>query len=110
MQLTIDATDPDVVRPFWAALLGYDEMGDRDLVDPRRVGPPIWFQEMGEPRTQRNRMHVDVFVAHDQAEARVSAAVAAGGRVIYDEHAPAWWTLADPEGNEADVASWVGRD
>jgi 4a-hydroxytetrahydrobiopterin dehydratase len=110
VQFTIDATDPDVVRPFWAALLGYQEMGDRDLVDPRRVGPPIWFQEMGEPRTVRNRLHVDVFVPHDQAEARVAAAVEAGGRVIYDEHAPAWWTLADPEGNEADVASWMGRD
>jgi 4a-hydroxytetrahydrobiopterin dehydratase len=38
------------------------------------------------------------------------AAVAAGGRVIFDKHAPTWWTLADPEGNEVDVATWQGRE
>jgi 4a-hydroxytetrahydrobiopterin dehydratase len=51
-----------------------------------------------------------VWVPDDQAEARVAAAVAAGGTVIYDKAAPAWWTLADPEGNEADVASSRSRD
>jgi 4a-hydroxytetrahydrobiopterin dehydratase len=40
----------------------------------------------------------------------VAAALAAGGRLVSDEHAPSWWTLADAEGNEADVASWLGRD
>ncbi len=35
--------------------------------------------------------------------------MAAGGRIVSDEHAPGWWTLADPEGNEADVATWMGR-
>ena len=58
---------------------------------------------------ERNRIHVDVFVPHDQAEERVAAALAAGGRLVSDEHAPAWWTLADAEGNEADVATWLGR-
>ncbi len=47
---------------------------------------------------------------HDQAEARVAAAIAAGGHLVTDQHAPAWWTLADAEGNEADVATWMGRD
>jgi 4a-hydroxytetrahydrobiopterin dehydratase len=51
-----------------------------------------------------------VWVPHDQARARVAAAVAAGGRVVNDDHAPAWWTLADAEGNEADVATAAGRD
>jgi 4a-hydroxytetrahydrobiopterin dehydratase len=55
-------------------------------------------------------MHIDVWVPHDQAEARVKAAIAAGGRLVTDEHAPAWWTLADPEGNEVDVATWMDRD
>ena len=36
--------------------------------------------------------------------------VFAGGRLVSDKHAPSWWTLADAEGNEADVATWVGRD
>jgi 4a-hydroxytetrahydrobiopterin dehydratase len=49
-------------------------------------------------------------VPHDVAEARVAAAVAAGGRVVFDRFAPAWWTLADPEGNEVDIATWQNRD
>jgi 4a-hydroxytetrahydrobiopterin dehydratase len=48
-------------------------------------------------------------VPHDEAEARVAAAIAAGGRVVNDANAPGWWTLADPEGNEVDVASWPDR-
>ena len=47
---------------------------------------------------------------HDQAEARVAAAIAAGGRLVTDEHVPMWWVLADPEGNEVDVATWMSRD
>ncbi|MET0577173.1 MAG: VOC family protein, partial [Ilumatobacteraceae bacterium] len=36
--------------------------------------------------------------------------LAAGGRVVYDAEAPEWWTLADPEGNEVDIAVTVGRE
>lgn len=64
---------------------------------------------MDSKRTERNRLHVDVFVPHDQAEARIAAALAAGGRLVDDSHAPAWTTLADAEGNEVDVATWQGR-
>ena len=62
------------------------------------------------PRPQRHRIHVDVCVPHDQAEARVAAAIAAGGHLVSDEHAPEGWTLADAEGNEVDVATMIGRD
>jgi len=65
---------------------------------------------MDAPRPQRNRIHIDVWVPHDQGEGRVAAAIAAGGRLVSDEHAPMWWTLADAEGNEADVATTLGRD
>jgi 4a-hydroxytetrahydrobiopterin dehydratase len=65
---------------------------------------------MDGPRPQRNRVHIDVWVPHDQAEARVAAALAAGGRLVSDEHAPEWWTLADAEGNEVDVANLLERD
>ena len=61
---------------------------------------------MDAARPQRNRIHIDVSVPRDQAETRIAAALAAGGRVVSDAHAPHWWTLADPEGNEADVAPW----
>jgi 4a-hydroxytetrahydrobiopterin dehydratase len=110
VNITIDALVTADVRPFWRALLGYNEVGEEDLADPHRRGPTMWFQQLDAPRPQRNRIHVDVFVPHDQAEARVSAAIAAGGRLLTDQHAPAWWTLADAEGNEADVATWMGRD
>jgi len=73
-------------------------------VDPHFEGPTIWFQQMDDPRPQRNRIHIDLYLPEDQAQARIQAAVAAGGRIVNDAHAPGWWTLADPEGNEVDVA------
>ncbi|GAB3586995.1 hypothetical protein GCM10027445_66580 [Amycolatopsis endophytica] len=47
------------------------------LVDPRGQGPAIWFQQMTEPRPQRNRIHLDVSVPHDEAPHRIEAALAA---------------------------------
>jgi 4a-hydroxytetrahydrobiopterin dehydratase len=110
VQVAIDALGIPDVMPFWRAVLGYQEVGDEDLLDPHLQGPPFWFQQMDAPRPQRNRIHIDVYVPHDQAEARVAAAIAAGGHVVRDENAPGWWTLADAEGNEVDVASWPDRD
>jgi 4a-hydroxytetrahydrobiopterin dehydratase len=112
VQISIDALDIGAARAFWQAVLGYREVGEEDLVDPLGHGPSLslWFQQLDAPRPQRNRMHVDVFVPPDRAEGRVAAALAAGGRLIDDRHAPTWWALADPEGNEVDVATWLGRD
>jgi 4a-hydroxytetrahydrobiopterin dehydratase len=113
VQVTIDALVSAEVMPFWRAVLGYQyrpDSPDEDLVDPRWRGASLWFQDMDAPRPQRNRVHIDVWVPHDQAEARVAAALAVGGRLVTGEHAPSWWTLADPEGNEVDVATWMGRD
>ena len=109
IQVAIDALVIPDVLPFWRAVLGYEQVGDEDLLDPHLEGPPLWFQQMDAPRPQRNRIHVDLYVPHDEAEARVAAAIAAGGRVVNDANAPGWWTLADPEGNEVDVASWPDR-
>jgi 4a-hydroxytetrahydrobiopterin dehydratase len=111
--ITIDALVSPDVMPFWRAVLGYEYRSDNpqeDLIDPRGRGPSVWFQKMDAPRPQRNRIHIDVWVPHDQAEARIAAAIAAGGHLVTDEHAPAWWTLADAEGNEVDVASAMSRD
>lgn len=110
VQLTIDALEIEKVKPFWRAVLNYRESGDDDLVDPTGRGPSIWFQQMDAPRPQRNRIHVDISVPHDQAEDRIAAALEAGGHLVTDRYAPAWWTLADAEGNEVDVATWMGRD
>jgi 4a-hydroxytetrahydrobiopterin dehydratase len=108
LEIAIDALVRPEVMPFWRAVLGYRDRGDGDdnLIDPRGRGPLFWFQQMDAPRPQRNRIHIDVWVPHDQAEERVAAAIAAGGVLVTDEHAPSWWTLADAEGNEADVCTW----
>ena len=110
VQVTIDALVQPEVMPFWRAVLGYRQVGNEDLLDPHSQGPAFWFQQMDAPRPQRNRIHIDVWVPHDQAEARITAAIAAGGHLVTDQYAPAWWTLADAEGNEVDVATWLGRD
>ncbi|GAB3222488.1 hypothetical protein GCM10027447_09400 [Glycomyces halotolerans] len=112
VQLSIDAMSIPDIMPFWRAVLGYEyrpDSPDEDLVDPRGRGPGIWFQQMDRPRPQRNRIHFDVWVGHDEAESRIEAALAAGGRLVSDEFAPTWWVLADPEDNEACVCTALGR-
>lgn len=109
-EIGIDAIDIDVVKPFWRAVLGYTDSGRDDLVDPLGVGPTVWFQAMDAPRPQRNRVHLDVHVPHDVARERVQAAITAGGHLVYEDEAPAFWVVADAEGNEACVATWQGRE
>jgi 4a-hydroxytetrahydrobiopterin dehydratase len=114
-EIAIDALDIPAIRPFWQAVLGYvDETEDAGpasaLVDPWGQGPAIWFQQMDAPRPQRNRIHVDISVPHDEADRRLRAALAAGGVLVYDVDAPAYWVLADAEGNEVCVTTWQGRD
>jgi 4a-hydroxytetrahydrobiopterin dehydratase len=114
LEIAIDALDIRVVRPFWKAITGYaDEPGSElqaALIDPSGRGPAIWFQQMDAPRPQRNRIHIDVDVPHEAATARIDAALAAGGTLLSDRSAPAFWVLADPEGNEACICTWQGRD
>ena len=115
LELAIDALDIPAIRPFWRAVLGYgDEPGHDEpeaaVVDPAGQGPAVWFQQMDEPRLQRNRIHFDVTVADDEALPRVQAGLAAGGTLVSDEAAPSFWVLADAEGNEACVCTWLARD
>jgi 4a-hydroxytetrahydrobiopterin dehydratase len=95
LEIAIDALDIAAIRPFWKAVLAYEV---------------VWFQQMTEPRAQRNRIHFDISVPHDEAPARIAAALAAGGHLVSDSRAPAFWVLADAEGNEACVTTWQGRD
>lgn len=115
LEIAVDALDIPAVVPFWRAVLGYEDEpppapdASPALRDPAGRAPAVWFQQMDAPRPQRNRIHIDVTVPHDVAEARVRAAIAAGGRLVSDARAPAFWVLADPEGNEACVCTWQGR-
>jgi 4a-hydroxytetrahydrobiopterin dehydratase len=117
LEIAIDALDIPAIRPFWRAVMGYGDEPGADgsqpgagLADPVGQGPTIWFQQMDEPRPQRNRIHFDVVVPHDETERRIKATLDAGGQLINDTEAPAFWVLADPEGNEACVCTWLGRD
>ncbi|MEN3122710.1 4a-hydroxytetrahydrobiopterin dehydratase [Janibacter sp. LM] len=110
MTIGIDTADASAIRPFWQALTGHEPAkGDPDVLpSPDGQLPQIWFQESA-PREVRNRLHLDVYVPHDIAQERVDAAIAAGGRLVTDEFAPAWWVLADADGNEACVCTWQDR-
>jgi 4a-hydroxytetrahydrobiopterin dehydratase len=115
LEIAIDALDIASIRPFWKAVMGYaDEAGKAGpedvLVDPVGQGPAIWFQQMDAPRPQRNRIHLDISVPHDEAPHRLQGGLAAGGTVVSDRWAPAFWVLADAEGNEACITTWQGRD
>jgi len=102
------------VMPFWRAALRYEPRRDspaEDLVDPRNRWPGFWFEQMKTPRADGGgAVHVAVWVPYEQAEARIAAALAAGGRMVRDQFAPSWWTLADAAGNETDIATTRGRD
>jgi 4a-hydroxytetrahydrobiopterin dehydratase len=116
VEVAVDALDIGSVLPFWQAVLNYvpehTTSGEpvTALIDPEGIGPAFWFQQMDAPRPQRNRLHVDVVVPHDVAERRIADAVAAGGRVVNDDEARAFWVLADAEGNEACICTWQDRE
>ncbi len=117
LDVAIDALNIAAIIPFWKAILGYideppanpEESVDA-IMDPLRIGPPFWFQQMDNPRPQRNRIHFDLKVPHDVAEERITQAVAAGGLLLNSDSARAFWVLADPEGNEICICTWQDRD
>jgi 4a-hydroxytetrahydrobiopterin dehydratase len=106
VQLAIAATPDAVDVGFWRAVLGYAELADDNAVDPLGHGSTVWMQELDADKPLRHAMHVDVSVAREQAEARVAAALAAGGRIVNDADAPAGWILADRSGNRVCIAAW----
>jgi 4a-hydroxytetrahydrobiopterin dehydratase len=109
-ELALDTADLAAVGPFWAAVLtGNPEFGSNDVFDPTGRVPNMWFQRTDADETPKQRFHVDLWVPHDVAEERIAAGVAAGGRITYDEEAPAFTVLADPEGNKVCICSCLGR-
>jgi hypothetical protein len=112
VQLGLDAVDVPAVRAFWASVLGYEYDARTfltDICDPRRLNPVLFFQPMdasdADRREHRNRIHIDLYVPYDQAQARLDAAVAAGGRIVTgnasDRH-----VVADLEGNELHIVTF----
>lgn len=106
VQLAVAAKPEAIDLGFWRAVLGYAPMHEDNAIDPLGQGSTVWMQDLDPNKPLRHAMHVDVSVARDHAEARVRAAVAAGGRLIDDSGAPGAWILADRSGNKVCIAAW----
>lgn len=106
IQIAIAAKPGEIDLAFWRTVLGYQPLADDNGADPLGQGSTVWMQELEPDRPLRHAMHVDVSVSRTEAEARVHAAVAAGGRVVDDSSAPGTWILADRAGNKVCIAAW----
>jgi catechol 2,3-dioxygenase-like lactoylglutathione lyase family enzyme len=101
--LTVAANDPVALARFWRGLLGWEPLDDRTLEPPDDTGFRLGFEPTPEPKTDQNRMHVDLTSATlDEQRVTVARALELGGRhcdvgqLPEEEHV----VLADPEGNE----------
>ncbi|WP_372727980.1 4a-hydroxytetrahydrobiopterin dehydratase [Nocardioides sp.] len=110
LELALDTEDAEAIKPFWRAVLAMsDSASDDELVDPMGRLPTLWFQQTTAHETPRQRFHLDVRVPPEEAEARVAAALEAGGTLVGDDRAPRFWVLADAQGNRACVTTWQDR-
>jgi predicted enzyme related to lactoylglutathione lyase len=108
--IAIDCVDAAAVATFWAAVLGREvaEHPTREnaavLVDDAAVnGPRLAFHQVPEPKTVKNRVHLDLIATDFDAE--TERLVSLGARKVRDieENGYRWTTFADVEGNEFDL-------
>jgi hypothetical protein len=121
--LGCDAADPHGLASFWALALGYvtepgyDDPDGASIVDPDGVRPAIGFLRVPEPKTAKNRVHIDIRVAGEPPwdmdarerliRAKVADLAAAGATTVREESYGAdlgHVVMLDPEGNEFCVA------
>jgi len=110
LELALDTPDHERIKPFWEAILGYESPSDDDLADSASRTPGVWFQKTDSDAPDRQRWHLDISVPHDVAQERIKAAVDAGGTLVDEEAAPAFWVLQDADGNKACICTWESRD
>ena len=106
VSLAIAAKPDSVDHGFWRAVLGYAPMAPDNAIDPLGHGSTVWMQELDPAKPLRHAMHVDVSVAREHVEARLAAALDAGGRIVDDSEAPEQWTLTDGAGNRVCICAW----
>ncbi|MEU9332329.1 VOC family protein [Streptomyces sp. NPDC048290] len=112
LELVLDAPSVAVSGPFWAALLTGDPANapvSDTVFDPTNRVPSTWFQHTEVRPVPPQRWHLDLWLAPEAAPGRIAAALAAGGTVYDDSHAPAFTVLADPDGNRVCVCTALGR-
>ena len=104
--LVLDCADPEQLAVFWAVALDYTNVGSAGVfiaLYPRHGdGPKLLLQRVAEPKTAKNRMHLDIDASDIHAEADRLTLLGAQ-RVTEDtthEHGTTWILMADPEGNE----------
>jgi predicted enzyme related to lactoylglutathione lyase len=107
VEIGIDTVAPEVLAPFWAEALGY-AIGDMDrdgtyldLVPPDPGMPVVYLQRVPEPKTVKNRLHLDLYTAEQEetVERLLSLGATRLGAVTGSEGGT-WQVMADPEGNE----------
>lgn len=116
LELGLDTAHGETVAPFYAALLG-SPLEHGEPVDPSGQVPTIWWQEPGGPEDRftlpapetEQRWHFDVWVPHDEAPRRLQAVLDAGGTLVSDAAAPAYWVVADADGNRSCICTPTGR-
>lgn len=123
VSVVLDCNDPAALVPFWCAALGYEPAGSLDDFevlapgDGEPPGPVFILQRVAEPKSGKNRSHLDI---HPPLELGVPALVerleALGGTRLGEpvtelsESLGIWWlTMADPEGNEFDLVADPGH-
>jgi predicted enzyme related to lactoylglutathione lyase len=113
--LVLDCADPDRLATFWAAALGYRDIGAAGsyhlLLPPDgEPGPQLLLQRVPEAKSSKLRMHLDIHTPDIEAEAGRLAALGAT-RTQADaraEHGSHWVLMQDPEGNEFCVCDAAG--
>ena len=108
-EVVIDCREPSRVARFWGDVLGWPVVEDHDAGycwisstgEPWAPPPVLVFVPVPEPKTQKNRVHIDVNPSGcDQAE-ELERLLALGARQIdVGQGDVPWAVLADPEGNE----------
>jgi 4a-hydroxytetrahydrobiopterin dehydratase len=106
VQLAIAAKPDGIDVGFWRVVLGYSPAADDNAVDPLGHGSTVWMQALNEGKSLQHAMHIDVSVAREHVGTRLKAAIAAGGRIVDESHAPAHWTLSDRAGNRVCICAW----
>jgi len=108
--ITIDCTDSLLLGRFWAEVLGWHVFHDDDpevvvapSYPPAGDGPKLLFIPVPEPRTVKNRVHLDVQPQDGTRDEEVERLLGLGASVVEDHRNPdgtGWVWLADPEGND----------
>jgi hypothetical protein len=104
-ELVIDSADPAGLAEFWAAVLDY-EISEREddlvvIASRDRSGPGLTFVKVADPKTVKNRVHIDLNPTDREQAEEVERIVALGARRIdIGQGDVSWVVLVDPEGNE----------